>query len=235
MATSSKERNRLIGFSYIRLNCDEINTKYSTSLRVPKEIIFIIIEYFQNLFEWDHQKCSQDMIISNDNLTIKSAMDGNRTFLAKNLLSSDEFKKVNWEITMRDLGDRRNYLYIAMGYVEYQQDIKKSVSRYEVTWLGENEYQCSIFVDGSESSLFKKYHRGLVKTVKYDPVLADDVLNGTFEIRFDFIQKKCSFYYNGKFVATFHDELPEKLYPAMSCYGVHKFECTKWELFYDKH
>ena len=84
--------------------------------------------------------------------------------------------------------------------------------------------------------MFKRYYCG--RNDYYNDVKMakkKDVLNGTWEVRFDFIEKKCSFYYNGKFVVVFNDDIPNKFYPAISCYGTHEFECTKFELYYKKH
>ena len=227
-------KDELIGFSYIRSNCDEINKVHNLSLAIPKVIILIIIEYFKSIFEWDAEKCCEDVIISNNNLNIRCEVARNRTCLAKNLLSSNEYSQVIWEITIIDT-DPDNYLCVAMGYVEYQEDIKKSIKSYEV-WLGSNEYQCSMYIDAwTESQRFTKHFCGLETDYDQRWLSANVTVNDRLKIQFDFVKKECSFYWNDEFVAILHDRLPDKIYPALSCGYVCEYECTKWELFYNKH
>ena len=81
---------------------------------------------------------------------------------------------------------------------------------------------------------FRKYHDG--NYTPYNEWNSNEIIaNDTFEIRFDFKSKSCSFHYNGKFVCILHDKLPEKLYPAIACAIKAEFECTKWDLSYSKH
>ena len=102
---AAESKYKLIGFSYIRRHCDDINQKYNASIIFPKDIIFIIIEYLQNAFEWDPEKSTQGTIISNNNLSVRYEKHRNGTFFAKNVLSSDECNTANWEITIRDVGN----------------------------------------------------------------------------------------------------------------------------------
>ena len=98
-------------------------------------------------------------------------------------------------------------------------------------WLGENQYQCSLSIEAAQVNGFHKYHRQ--QLTKYPEFRVNDVkINDKFEIRFDFVKKECSVYWNGKFISILHDKLPDKLYPAASCCMPHEFECTKWQLLY---
>ena len=232
----STKKSTLIGFGYIRINCREINNKNNTSFIFPIAIIPIIIEYFQNVFEWDLEKCTRGngMIITNNGLTVKSMIEENRTICAKNLLSSDEYTNINWEITLRDFTFNNHpsdiRLCFAMGFIEYHKDIKKSIEYF----LGSKKHQLCIYIDEEKES-FQKYHGGRTAKKDYEEFKPKNVRkNDKFEIKFNFIKKECSFYWNDKFVAVLHDKLPDKLYPALSCYSQHEFECTKWELFYCK-
>ena len=107
------------------MNCD------ISSLIVPKVIIYIIIAYFKAVFEWDPEKGSSGLMISNNNLTVKLDHHGNKTVLAKHAISVDECSVAIWEITIRDFPKYMyaDYLCIAMGYVEYQPQMTKFIFR----------------------------------------------------------------------------------------------------------
>ena len=57
--------------------------------------------------------------------------------------------------------------------------------------------------------------------------------NDKLMISYDFVNKRCSFYYNGDLIGV-HENLSNKLYPSISCVHKSQFECAKWKLFYAK-
>ena len=168
MSTQLEHKNKLIAFSYIRLSCNEINKKHNVLLTIPNVIISIIIEYFKAVFEWDPEKCSDGFIILNDDSTkTETKTHGNQVILAKHAISLDECSVANWEITVRDFPGAHskkvykhgNYICMAMGYVEYQQDMSKSIRSYNGSWIGGGVYQCSMTIEAHPHFFkFAKYH-----------------------------------------------------------------------------
>ena len=215
---------------YIRLNCEEFNNKRDVSLIFPTAIILIIIDYFINPFEWDSQKCDDHLIVSDDKLTVRNDAWINGAILAKNILSSDAVKHVKWEMTLTTSGKIPCF---AMGYVQHGQRESVKFGQQPV-WIGDKQGQCALYLDDDED-LFHRINNG--DTIKYDKKWnPQKVVQGDkFEIQFDFIKKQSSCYWNGNFIGILDDKLSDKIYPAMSIWGNHGFECTKWELFYIKH
>ena len=119
-----------------------------------------------------------------------------------------------------------------MGYVKYND--AKSVKYGKYPWIGESQGQSSLAVEGDEGA-FQKFVNGSSTRYdkKWDPnkVKQDD----KFEIRFDFIKKQSSCYWNGNLLGILDDILSDKIYPAITITSDHEIECTKWELFYIKH
>ena len=212
---------------YIRLTCQKIDHERHISLIFPTAIILIIIDYFRNPFEWDSQKCDDFLTVSDDKLTVSNNEETNGTILAKNVLSSDALKQVNWEMTLKA---SRNIPCFAMGYVEYSH--RGSVRFGYDAWIGERQGQCALYLDEEEYA-FHRLNNG--DDNKHDEKWNKVVPGDKFEIKFDFIKRQSSWYWNGNFMGILDDKLSDKIYPAMSVWGTHGFQCTKWELFYIKH
>ena len=221
----------MIGFGYIRLSCNDFQHNFNIWMNFPPEIIVMIIHYFRCIFEWDSETSAKDIIISDDKQSITCNVDSNRFFSAKNLLSSDEFGLVDWEITIKQI-DCDEHLCLAIGYVECDKD-SKSIERNQATFLGGYKTEYSIYIDAFTSeNPFSRYNNG-EETERYDTFISNNVkVNDTLTIQFDFDKKQCRFYYNKQFVAILSDELADKVYPAMACCFKSQFECTKWELYY---
>ena len=96
--------------------------------------------------------------------------------------------------------------------------------------IGEYSGQCSLCVEG-DRGVFMKHRNGHICDYydkKWDP---NKVVPGDkFEIKFDFIERKSSCYWNGNFIGILDDTLCDKIYPAISISGDHEIECTKWDL-----
>ena len=156
-----------------------------------------------------------------------------QTILAKNLLSSDTIKQANWEMTLKSKPSKSCF---SIGYVE---DSRVESIKFDCDhWIGENEGECSLYIDDYNAmGEFRKLTCTNYDYPKYDKKYqASKVAVGDkFEIQFDFIEKQCSCFWNGEIIGILDDKLPDKIYPAMSSWGHHEFECTKWELFYIKH
>ena len=208
-------KTKALVFGYIH----EIERAILDDRIVPVGIIHLCLLFHAISFEWDPSKKPKEIVLSDNNRTVRSDFGRWTSVISKCLLSADKVSKVEWEITIRA---RPKYLYFMMGYAESESKVLYKSN------IAHKAGCCALYL--YSESTFRNYKAG-TSTDYMDKWNAKNYgVGDRFELRFNFPDKNCNVYCNGERVGFLTENLPENIYPAMSFSGKHVFETTKWNV-----
>ena len=191
------------------------------------KLLCILRREREEQFEWNPSTKHDAIVLSKNNkAATPSTARAWYKCIGKNLLSSQKYKKVIWELTITEREEEDRKWFCSMGYVA-QQELPQM--EYE-TPIGAARNECGLRLRNTLPLL--KIHNDSDSYPWHKKLKSNIIKRGDrLKLCFDYIARQCRLYLNDQEVGILTNNLPDNIYPAVSLCYRNRVETTSFILY----